>query len=119
MFSRSADREITAAHIMASLDGQDIGALTPRRDYYPVAEQPMTIPAVRSTLREDLYVILAGWEGKMVTLKAYVNPLVMWIWIGTVLFIVGTVVAAWPEKRPLPVASRRYAPAIAGQRTAA
>lgn len=119
MFSRGGDKETTAARITVSLGGQNIGMLIPKRDFYPVAQQPMTIPAVRSTLREDLYVILAGWEGDMATLKAYVNPLVIWIWIGSVLFIVGTVVAVWPERRPLPVARRRYAPAVARHETLA
>jgi len=125
MATGGTDRQTTTARMAVSLEGRDIGTLTPSRDFYPVSQQPMTIPAVRSTLREDLYVILAGWEGDMATFKAYVNPLVIWIWIGAVLFIIGTVVAAWPEARrtasarPLPVARRRYAPVVARERTTA
>ena len=32
----------------------------------------------------------------MVTLLAYVNPLVVWIWIGGLILAIGTVVAVWP-----------------------
>lgn len=58
----------------------------------------MTIPDKRSTLRDDLYVILAGWEGagETATFKAYINPLVNWLWIGAFVFILGVLVAAWP-----------------------
>ncbi len=58
----------------------------------------MTIPDKRSTLRDDLYVILAGWEGmgETATFKAYINPLINWLWLGGVVFILGVLVAAWP-----------------------
>jgi cytochrome c-type biogenesis protein CcmF len=58
----------------------------------------MTIPDKRSTLADDLYVVLAGWEGQgeTATFKAYINPLVNWMWIGGFVFIFGTLVAAWP-----------------------
>ncbi len=59
----------------------------------------MTIPAKHSTLTDDLYVILAGWEGtgETATFKAYINPLVNWLWIGGAVFIIGTVIAVWPN----------------------
>jgi len=59
----------------------------------------MTIPAKRSTLADDLYVILAGLDGRgeTATFKAYINPLVNWLWIGGFVFILGTLVAAWPR----------------------
>ena len=68
-----------------------------------VQQQPMTIPDKRSTLTNDLYVILAGWEGngETATFKAYINPLINWLWIGGFVFILGTIVAAWstPQER--------------------
>jgi cytochrome c biogenesis factor len=30
----------------------------------------------------------------------YHNPLVIWLWIGSFVFIFGTLVAAWPDKDP-------------------
>ncbi|MEP7198881.1 MAG: cytochrome c-type biogenesis CcmF C-terminal domain-containing protein, partial [Chloroflexota bacterium] len=54
--------------------------------------------AIRTSLRDDLYVLLGGWDnnGESVTLKMFVNPLVIWIWIGGLLLLVGTVISAWP-----------------------
>jgi cytochrome c-type biogenesis protein CcmF len=66
--------------------------------------QPSTKVAIRSTALEDLYVVLAGWEGSgpdaRVSLSVFVNPLVAWIWFGGFVFLVGTVVAMWPAPQP-------------------
>jgi cytochrome c-type biogenesis protein CcmF len=80
-------------------DGKLLRTLKPRRDLYTNSGQTMTIPATRSTISEDVYVILAGWEGggEQATFKLYVNPLVNWLWFGGLLFIVGVLVAAWPD----------------------
>jgi cytochrome c-type biogenesis protein CcmF len=92
------DRIITEAVLSVTYNGQPAGALIPNREFFILQQQPMTIPDKRSTLVDDLYVILAGWEGtgQTATFKAYINPLVNWIWIGGFVFILGTVVATWP-----------------------
>jgi cytochrome c-type biogenesis protein CcmF len=95
------DRLITQATLSVSKDGQAAGVLRPNREFFVVQQQPMTIPDKRSTVSDDLYVILAGWEGRgeTATFKVYINPLVNWIWFGGVIFIAGTLVAAWPDPR--------------------
>jgi cytochrome c-type biogenesis protein CcmF len=93
------DRIITEAMLSVTHNNQPLGALIPTREFFVVQEQPMTIPAKHSTLTNDLYVILAGWEGtgQTATFKAYINPLVNWLWIGGAVFIIGTVIAVWPN----------------------
>ena len=51
-------------------------------------------------MKEDLYVLLGGYEadGSLATFKVFVNPLVNWLWLGGLVFIVGTLVAAWPDR---------------------
>ena len=69
----------------------------------------MTIPGQYSTLRDDLYILLVNWETASLegaTFKIYVNPLVNWLWLGSLLFLVGIIIAAWPEKDPERVAVR-------------
>jgi cytochrome c-type biogenesis protein CcmF len=92
------DRIITEAILSVNYNGRPAGSLVPVREFFVVQQQPMTIPDKRSTLADDLYVILAGWEGsgETASFKAYINPLVNWLWIGGFVFILGTVVAAWP-----------------------
>jgi cytochrome c-type biogenesis protein CcmF len=82
-------------------DGEYLGQLAPRIDYYYDAQQNMTIPGQRSTLRDDLYVLLVDWEPATAagaTFKIFVNPLVNWLWLGSFLFLAGVIIAAWPEK---------------------
>ena len=82
-------------------NGNYLGQLVPRIDYYYDSQQNMTIPGQRSTMRDDLYVLLVDWEPASAigaTFKVYVNPLVNWLWLGSLLFFVGIIIAAWPER---------------------
>ena len=58
----------------------------------------------RSTLIEDLYIILSGFsevEQNQATLKVLVRPLLAWIWIGGFVIFLGTIVAVLPGRRKL------------------
>jgi cytochrome c-type biogenesis protein CcmF len=114
--SSEGDREATVATVGVYENGQRIGTLRPTKEFYRDWEQPMTIPAVRSTAKEDLYVIVAGWDqaSGIVSFKATINPLVSWIWVGGLVFIFGTLVAAWPELERRRVTVKRYAPRLSG-----
>jgi cytochrome c-type biogenesis protein CcmF len=82
-------------------NGEYLGQLAPRIDYYYDSQQNMTIPGQRSTMRDDLYVLLVNWEPATsagATFKIYINPLVNWLWLGSFLFLAGVVIAAWPER---------------------
>jgi len=96
-------RGVARAVVAVSKNGQFIQNLYPRRDYYYESQQPMTIPGVRSTPQDDLYVLLVDWQpisAMGATFKIYNNPLVYWLWIGGFVFILGTSVAAWPDRDP-------------------
>jgi cytochrome c-type biogenesis protein CcmF len=82
-------------------DGEPVGILTPEKRVYMQQEQPTTMPAVASTLREDFYVILTGLEpDQSAALKVYINPLVNWIWIGGYIFVIGNTLLLWrPQGR--------------------
>ena len=76
-----------------------MATLLPEKRMYWLQQQPASIPSVYSTLREDLYVILTAVESDgSATLKVYRNPLVNWIWIGSVVFVVGTLAVMWPRR---------------------
>jgi cytochrome c-type biogenesis protein CcmF len=94
------EQDVHRAEISVFQNGELIVILYPRSDVYPDG-QPITIPGVRSTLSGDLYVILVNWEGSSANLapfKVYVNPLVNWLWIGAILFLLGIIIAAWPDR---------------------
>jgi cytochrome c-type biogenesis protein CcmF len=99
-FPYTDGRIVTRAVVSVFRGGNLLGELYPRYDYYPDG-QPMTIPAIRSTLADDLYIVLVNWEDVstlQTPFKVYDNPLVVWLWIGSFIFIFGTLVAAWPER---------------------
>ncbi len=99
-FPYTDGRIVTRAVMSVFKDGKFLGELYPRYDYYPDG-QPMTIAGVRSTLADDLYVVLVNWENVSsaeAPFKVYHNPLVNWLWIGSVMFIFGFLVAAWPDR---------------------
>jgi cytochrome c-type biogenesis protein CcmF len=104
----------TRAVVDVYKNGEPVGQLYPRTDFYAEAQQNMTIPGVRSTLEDDLYILLVNWEPASAlgaTFKVYVNPLVNWLWIGSLLFFFGVIIAAWPDKDPetVPARARRKA----------
>ena len=99
----SDGREVVEAVTSLSEKGQIIRELKPRRDYFVVQEQPVSIPGVYSTAGMDFYVLLVGWDdsGTSATFKVYVNPLINWVWVGGIVMILGTVIATWnnPARR--------------------
>ncbi|TSA47747.1 MAG: heme lyase CcmF/NrfE family subunit [Chloroflexi bacterium] len=100
-FPYTDGRIVTRAALSVFRDGKFLGDLYPRYDYYTTSGQPMTIAGVRSTLADDLYVVLVNWEdvsAAQAPFKVYHNPLVNWLWIGSLMFIFGFLVAAWPER---------------------
>jgi cytochrome c-type biogenesis protein CcmF len=80
--------------------GKDkVTQLAPEQRFYAASQQPSTIVALHSTLLEDLYVIYAGSDpttGQPV-IKAFLNPLVSWIWIGLIVTVLGTGIALLPN----------------------
>ncbi len=109
VFNTHDGRQVARAVLGVYRDGQFVGEIFPRQDFYILEEQPMTIPGVYSTWEEDLYVILVGWrpittEGA--TFKFYYNPLVRWLWLGGWVFALGTLVALWPQPQPRTVRVR-------------
>ena len=108
-FGTPDGREVSRAEVSVYKDGRFVGQLFPRQDFYVAANQPMTIPGVRSTLEEDLYLLLVGWEPiaqQGATFKVFHNPLVNFVWLGGVVFILGTLVAAWPDRETAPLRRR-------------
>jgi cytochrome c-type biogenesis protein CcmF len=84
-------------------NGRQIDTLYPERRFYKASQQAQTMPSIRSTLKEDLYLVYEGQDasGKPI-LKAHLNPLVMWLWLGVWIIIGGTILALVPNA-PAPV----------------
>jgi cytochrome c-type biogenesis protein CcmF len=97
--------------------GKQIATLNPERRFYKASQQTSTMPSIRSSVSNDLYVVYEGQNpdtGRPI-LRAHLNPLVMWIWVGVWIMIVGTVVAMIPNTVPVrAMVPVRVQPAPAG-----
>jgi cytochrome c-type biogenesis protein CcmF len=80
-------------------DGHQVTQLDPAIRFFQASQQPSTIVANHSTLLWDLYVVYAGTDPQtgQPVIKAFLNPLVAWIWIGLLVTIFGTGVALLPN----------------------
>jgi cytochrome c-type biogenesis protein CcmF len=88
--------------------------LHPERRYYRNwEEKPQSQVAISTQWREDLYIALAGWEdsGAITALQIKINPLVLWLWIGSIVLGIGATYAMvpslFPRSAPTPQAARR------------
>lgn len=114
-FNTEDGRNVARAVVSVYKDGDYIAELYPRRDYYFEAQQNMTIPGVRSTWEDDFYILLIDWQPittQAATFKIFHNPLVNWLWFGGFVLILGTLVAAWPDRDPALVPERRQRTAV-------
>lgn len=101
IFDSNDGRNIARAVIGVKRGDNPISELYPRRDYYYASQQPVTVPGILSSLEDDIYVILVDWQpisNQGATFKIYHNPLVGWLWLGAWVFVLGTLMAAWPER---------------------
>jgi cytochrome c-type biogenesis protein CcmF len=96
---------------------EKIATMFPERRIYKASDQPATMVANRSTLREDLYLVYTGNNPQTnhPILKAHLNPLVVWIWIGAFTILFGTIIALVPNMAASAISSatRERARAVA------
>ena len=92
--------------------GKFVTTMFPERRFYKASQTAQTMVANHSTPREDLYLIYAGLnpDNNHPIIKARVNPLVMWIWVGVWIVVLGTAFALVPNlstaRLPAPARSR-------------
>ena len=96
----TSNKMVFTANVSIYNHDKYIGKLTPQKYFHRSFNQSVSEIAIRSTITEDLYLVLIGWDDTGTThFQALVNPLVIWIWIGGILFLLGGLIALWPERR--------------------
>jgi len=100
----AADPRVIETRAELTYAGPQAGTLATALRDYPNSPTAIATPAVRTSLGEDLYVTLLASDASsgVVTLHLFVNPLVVWIWIGGGIVGIGAGFAAWPERRTRP-----------------
>jgi cytochrome c-type biogenesis protein CcmF len=92
--------EYLRAVLTITKDGRALGTVHPERRFYLASQQPISHVAIRPSLKEDVYVVLAGQDqdtGKAVV-EVFINPLVDWVWIGGFIVFLGTLLAMVPSR---------------------
>jgi cytochrome c-type biogenesis protein CcmF len=107
---RTSTAQVAAAALKLWKGDRYLGLANPSKHYHFLQEQTMTEVYIRSSLKEDLYLILAAIQKDgSVQIKAHLNPLLIWIWIGGYVVIFGTVIAIWPSRKKKPATAARKA----------
>ena len=70
-----------------------------KRFYIDQNNQPHSEVALKSTLLEDFYVVLGDVDMKtgLATLIIKINPMVSWVWIGSLLLCIGVIICLDPK----------------------
>jgi cytochrome c-type biogenesis protein CcmF len=98
----SANYDSWYALLDVSRGGRKQFQMSPEKRVYHPTEQPQTMVAIHSVLSGDLYVVYEGTNpdtGQPI-IKAFLNPLVGWIWAGLAVMVFGTLVALVPSQKP-------------------
>jgi cytochrome c-type biogenesis protein CcmF len=93
--------------------GQEVGQLFPEKRFYPVARMPTTEAAIRTTILDDVYVVLgdpqpgaAPGETRWIV-RAYHNPLQPLVWIGCIVMVLGACVSLADRRLRVGAPSRK------------
>ena len=99
-YVENAGMQSTAAVLSLHLNGERLGTLLPERRYYKAFDQGTTEVSIYSGLLEDFYLILVGWSNDgSAKFQIYINPLVKFVWLGSIVLIFGSIWAMWPTGR--------------------
>jgi cytochrome c-type biogenesis protein CcmF len=95
------DPRVVETRASISYTGPQSGTLATALRDYPNSDTLIATPAVRSSLGEDLYVTLIGYDAgsQQATIRVFVNPGVVWIWLGGGIVGLGALFAIWPDRR--------------------
>jgi cytochrome c-type biogenesis protein CcmF len=107
-------RLAVGADVAVFRNGRSLGTMEPRINYYRRQADPIPTAAVR-TANVDVYLTLMAYEpdGSSATFRAALEPLVVWIWIGTGILAFGALIGFWPGGRRSPPPARTPPPASA------
>ncbi len=97
----------TRADLAIYYKGDQVGDLNPEKNVYKYEGNreinQETEVALRSTFKDDLYIILSNFnETGTATFRAFLNPMVSWIWAGGIVVVLGAIITMWPAQQLRP-----------------
>ena len=98
------------ARLTLSWKGDELAVMTPENRFFPVQGTQTTEAAIRTTFFADLYAVVGdpveGDPGAF-AIRLYHNPLVPWIWTGTLLMVLGGLVSLTDRRHRVGAPSRQ------------
>ncbi|MEM7530851.1 MAG: heme lyase CcmF/NrfE family subunit [Chloroflexota bacterium] len=99
---RQANLTEVSAHLLVAETGSGrvLTTVRPRRNLYDkTPDMPTSEVGLHMRIHEDIYVVLNGWEAadKNATFSIFINPLTVWMWIGGIVIVLGTLISLWPH----------------------
>ena len=109
-FTQDSNANYNSEYAMLNVyrDGKFEYQMSPEKRLYLASGQPQTMVAIHSLPTWDLYVVYEGTNpdtGRPI-IKAFLNPLVGWIWFGLAVMVFGTFVAMVPSVNPATAAPK-------------
>ena len=101
---RQPQRIVDVARVSVWRQGRMVGQVIPSLNTYPSApNDPIGTPSIRYGVLRDLYSSMIGFrgDGTEATFRFFLNPGVMWLWVGGAIVALGGLLAAWPGRRRL------------------
>jgi cytochrome c-type biogenesis protein CcmF len=98
---RQPQRLVRVFDVAVSRDGRSLGRVTPSLNFYPASSDPIGTPSIKYGVLKDFYSSVIGFqgEGEQATFRFFINPGVMWLWVGGAVMVMGGLLAAWPARR--------------------
>jgi cytochrome c-type biogenesis protein CcmF len=96
---KQPQRTVFVADVAVSKDGRDLGRVTPSLNVYPSSVDPIGTPSIRYGVLRDLYSSVLGFDSDGATFRFFLNPGVLWLWVGAAIMALGGLLAAWPSSR--------------------
>jgi cytochrome c-type biogenesis protein CcmF len=106
LFHTSSDHKDAVTAQVGIYDyGKRVGTVYPakwdyRREPRCGSSEMTTEVAIRVRVAEDVYLVLTGFdlESKQANFRVYINPLILWVWVGFLLLALGTLVCLIPQR---------------------
>lgn len=95
---KEAHRDSEIAEVTVLRDGKDMGKVEPKLNNYKRMGSVIGTPAVINFIDEDLYLNLVNMndDASVIGMQVITQPLVVWLWIGGGVMLVGSLISAWP-----------------------
>ena len=99
--TREPNRDVYAAGVEVTRAGEVRAKVEVVKEDYHAEQMRWTKARILSSVAEDVYLTLAAFQedGSAITLSVRRIPLVVWLWVGGAVLVLGSLIAMLPDMR--------------------